>query len=89
LNPAVTAAIEGARNESQVDGISRAWDLSLTPEDLAGIENQEQISNREITVPRLQGLCPGQQLLVLSCPAHSCFGEHFIVLSPSMQPGRH
>ena len=34
-NPAVTAAIVGGRSAGQVDGISRAWDLQLTEEDLA------------------------------------------------------
>ncbi len=34
LNPAVTAAIVGARSAAQVDGISRAHDLLLTPEDI-------------------------------------------------------
>jgi len=36
-NPAVTAAIVGGRSAAQVDGISRAWDLQLTEEDLAVI----------------------------------------------------
>jgi aryl-alcohol dehydrogenase-like predicted oxidoreductase len=36
-NPAVTAAIVGGRSAWQVDGISRAWDLNLTKEDLAEI----------------------------------------------------
>jgi aryl-alcohol dehydrogenase-like predicted oxidoreductase len=38
LNPAVTAAIAGARSAAQVDGISRAWDLHLTKEDLSEIK---------------------------------------------------
>ena len=38
-NPAVTAAIVGGRSASQVDGISHAWDLNLTEEDLAETEN--------------------------------------------------
>jgi len=37
-NPAVTASIVGGRSAGQVDGISRAWDLYLTEEDLAEIE---------------------------------------------------
>lgn len=36
-NPAVTAAIVGGRNARQVDGISKAWDLKLTKEDMAKI----------------------------------------------------
>jgi len=38
-NPAVTAAIVGGRSAAQVDGISHAWDLILTNEDLAEIES--------------------------------------------------
>lgn len=38
-NPAVTAAIVGGRSAAQVDGISHAWDLKLTDEDLAEIES--------------------------------------------------
>lgn len=38
-NPAVTAAIVGGRSAAQVDGISHAWDLKLTQEDLAEIES--------------------------------------------------
>ena len=34
-NTAVTAAIVGGRSAGQVDGISRAWDLQITEEDLA------------------------------------------------------
>jgi aryl-alcohol dehydrogenase-like predicted oxidoreductase len=37
-NPAVTAAIVGGRSAAQVDGISRAWELKLTAEDLAEID---------------------------------------------------
>jgi len=37
-NPAVTAAIVGGRSAGQVNGISRAWELHLTEEDLAEIE---------------------------------------------------
>jgi len=36
-NPAVTAAIVGGRSAAQVDGISRAWELTLSAEDLADI----------------------------------------------------
>ncbi|NTV82905.1 MAG: aldo/keto reductase [Bacteroidales bacterium] len=37
-NTDVTAAIVGGRSAGQVDGISRAWDLQLTEEDLAEME---------------------------------------------------
>jgi len=38
-NPAVTAAIVGGRSAAQVDGISHAWNIKLTGEDLAEIES--------------------------------------------------
>jgi aryl-alcohol dehydrogenase-like predicted oxidoreductase len=38
-NPAVTAAIVGARNASQADGVMRAGELSLTDEEVSEIEN--------------------------------------------------
>ncbi len=38
-NPAVTAAIVGARNASQADGVMRAGEMSLTDEELSEIEN--------------------------------------------------
>jgi len=37
-NPAVTAAIVGGRSAGQVDGISHAWELQLTEEDLTEIQ---------------------------------------------------
>ena len=37
-NPAVTAAIVGGRSAGQVDGISHAWDFTLTEADLLEIE---------------------------------------------------
>lgn len=37
-NPAVTAAIVGGRSAAQVDGISKAWNLRLTAEDLTDID---------------------------------------------------
>ena len=36
-NPAVTGSIVGGRSASQVDGISRAWDIELSEEDLSEI----------------------------------------------------
>jgi aryl-alcohol dehydrogenase-like predicted oxidoreductase len=38
-NPAVTAAIVGARNASQADGVMRAGEVSLTNEEVSEIEN--------------------------------------------------
>ena len=38
-NPAVTAAIVGARNASQADGIMRAGELSLTDEEVGELES--------------------------------------------------
>lgn len=39
LNPAVTGAIVGGRSAAQVDGISRAWELQLTKEEITEISN--------------------------------------------------
>jgi len=36
--PAVTAAIVGARNAKQAEGVMRAGEIKLTPEDIAEIE---------------------------------------------------
>jgi aryl-alcohol dehydrogenase-like predicted oxidoreductase len=36
--PAVTGAIVGARNAKQAEGVMRAGELKLTPQDLAEIE---------------------------------------------------
>jgi len=38
-NPAVTAAIVGARNASQADGVMRAGEVSITNEEVSEIEN--------------------------------------------------
>jgi aryl-alcohol dehydrogenase-like predicted oxidoreductase len=37
--PAVTGAIVGARNAKQAEGVMRAGDLKLTPQDIAEIES--------------------------------------------------
>ena len=39
LNPAVTAAIVGARSAKQAEGVMKAGDLKLTPEDIHQIES--------------------------------------------------
>lgn len=39
-NPAVTAAIVGGRSAAQVDGIKKAWEISLTEEDLADMDGE-------------------------------------------------
>jgi aryl-alcohol dehydrogenase-like predicted oxidoreductase len=36
--PAVTGAIVGARNATQAEGVMRAGELKLTPQDIAEIE---------------------------------------------------
>jgi aryl-alcohol dehydrogenase-like predicted oxidoreductase len=36
--PTVTGAIVGARNAKQAEGVMRAGDLKLTPQDIAEIE---------------------------------------------------
>ena len=45
-NPAVTAAIVGARNERQVEAIANAADLELCCNDLAEIEGRSFIPER-------------------------------------------
>jgi aryl-alcohol dehydrogenase-like predicted oxidoreductase len=38
LNPTVTAAIVGARSAAQADGVMKAGELQLTPQDVSQIE---------------------------------------------------
>jgi aryl-alcohol dehydrogenase-like predicted oxidoreductase len=39
-NPAVSGAIVGGRSAAQVEGIRKAWDVQLTPDDLAELEEE-------------------------------------------------
>jgi aryl-alcohol dehydrogenase-like predicted oxidoreductase len=43
-NPAVTGAIVGARNAKQAEGVMRAGELELTPEEIVGIEGAATIA---------------------------------------------
>lgn len=51
---AVTGAIVGGRNAAQVDGIIRALELRMCPEDLAKIESLLMQNNRTAIVDRLE-----------------------------------